>query len=57
MKMTEPVNFRDVGGLTGLGGKTVLPNRILRGGQLYGMSVREKAAFCMKHQIHTIIDL
>ncbi|MGF7144503.1 protein-tyrosine phosphatase [Anaerotaenia torta] len=52
-----PVNFRDLGGMTGYAGKRVKPNRLYRGGQLYEMSDLEKKEFCSTYHIDTIIDL
>lgn len=55
--MKTTVNFRDLGGLRGFGGKTIDCGRLYRGGQLFEMSDSEKHAFCEHYDIRTIIDL
>lgn len=54
---TTPLNFRDLGGITGHAGKKVKPNRLYRGGQLYDMPAEAKREFCRTYRIDTIVDL
>lgn len=55
--MKTTVNFRDLGGFTGFGGKKVRPGKILRGGQFFELTEQEKEDFCKAYDIRTIIDL
>lgn len=53
----RPVNFRDLGGLTGLEGRSIVPCRLLRSGELVRLSKADKDILTKKYQLRTIVDL
>lgn len=50
------VNFRDLGGIPAAGGKKVKPRRILRSGELVGLSGEDKALLVHEYHLKTIVD-
>lgn len=53
----RPVNFRDLGGLEGSGGRKLLPCRLLRSGELVRLSEDDKEILTKEYQLRTIVDL
>lgn len=53
----NPVNFRDLGGIPVEGGNTVKAKRILRSGELYGLTDAEKTMLTDEYHLKTIVDL
>ncbi|BCK01295.1 phosphatase [Anaerocolumna chitinilytica] len=55
--LAKPVNFRDLGGITGKDGKKVRPLRILRSGELVKLTKEDIEILSNEFQLRTIIDL
>lgn len=53
----KPVNLRDLGGIPAAEGKTVAPRRLLRSGEIVGLTNREKSILLRRHDLQCIIDL
>lgn len=53
----RPVNFRDLGGLEGNGGRRIRPCRLLRSGELVRLSEEDKEILTKEYQLRTIVDL
>lgn len=51
------VNFRDLGGIPGAGGKTVAPRRLLRSGEPVNLPRRESDALAGAYHLANVIDL
>lgn len=54
--LQNPVNFRDLGGLVGDQGRKLLPRRILRSGELVGLSDADRAVLTGRYHLRTVID-
>lgn len=54
--LNNPVNFRDLGGKRGFGGKIVKSKKLLRSGQIVGLSSQEKAILLDEYKLKNIID-
>lgn len=52
-----PVNFRDIGGVAGHGGRAIQRGRLFRGGQLFELPTAAKHALRDRQGIRTILDL
>jgi protein-tyrosine phosphatase len=53
----RPVNFRDLEGLKGIGGRKIRPCRLLRSGELVRLSKEDKEILTKEYQLRTIVDL
>ncbi len=52
-----PVNFRDLAGTPCAGGKTVKQKRLLRSGQLVGLSLEDRRILLEEYDLRCVIDL
>lgn len=55
--LAKPVNFRDLGGLTGKDGKKIRPFSILRSGELVKLTKDDMEILTKEYQLRTIVDL
>lgn len=54
--MKNPVNFRDLGGLSSSFGKKIKPCRLLRSGELYQLSEDEKRTLLHNYKLKVLVD-
>lgn len=52
-----PENFRDLGGITGAGGRKIAPRRLLRSGELVGLSPEDARILADDYDLRCVIDL
>lgn len=52
-----PENFRDLGGIAGAGGRRVAPRRLLRSGELVGLSPADTKLLAEEYGLRRVIDL
>ncbi len=55
--LAKPVNFRDLGGITGKDGKKIRPLSILRSGELVKLTKEDIEILEKEYQLRTIVDL
>lgn len=53
----HPENFRDLGGIAGAGGRRVAPRRLLRSGELVGLSPADTRLLAEDYALRRVIDL
>lgn len=53
----KPENFRDLGGIPGAGGRPVVPGRLLRSGEIVGLSPADADILTDEYGLRCVIDL